>query len=308
MDEHEGLTGHLVEEFEARRPHLRGVAYRILGSLSEAEDAVQEAWLRLSRAETSEIQNLHGWLTTVVARVCLDMLRTRRSRREESLDPQALDSPGPIATRGGGLGAATSGGGIDPEQEALLADSVGLAMLVVLDALVPAERLAFVLHDMFAVPFEEVATILGKSPMAARQLASRARRRVQGKTTAPAADFARQRTVVDAYLAAARGGDFEGLLTLLDPDVRLRSDRSVLPAGEPGEIRGAENVAAQVLRYRARLARPVVLNGSVGLIVAPGGHLLLAISFTLTEGRISRVDVIGDPARLRQVSIALLDD
>ena len=231
MDEHEWLA----ERFEANRTHLRAVAYRMLGSLSEADDAVQEAWLRLSRSDTSGVENLGGWLTTVVARVCLDMLRSRKSRREEPLDAHV---PEPIVSREDG---------IDPEHEALLADSVGLALLVVLETLAPAERLAFVLHDMFAVPFDEIAPIVGRSPTAARQLASRARRRVQGAATVPDADLTRQREVVDAFLAASRGGDFDALLAVLDPDVVLRADRAAVPAGASREVRGAAAVAEQAL-------------------------------------------------------------
>src|ERR687889_1195556 len=241
MEEH----GFLAEQFEANRTHMRAVAYRMLGSMSEADDAVQEAWLRLSRSDTSGIQNLGGWLTTVVGRVCLDMLRSRKSRREV---PPRL--PEPIVSREDG---------IDPEQEALLADSVGLALLVVLETLTPAERLAFVLHDTFAVPFDEIAPIVGRSPAAARQLASRARRRVRGATPAPDADLGRQREVVDAFLAAARAGDFEALVELLDPDIVLRVDRGLLPAGASREIRGAQAVVEQArtgARAVARFARP----------------------------------------------------
>ena len=232
MDEHDWLA----ERFEANRTHLRAVAYRMLGSLSEADDAVQEAWLRLSRSDTSGVENLGGWLTTVVARVCLDMLRSRKSRREE---PLGAHVPEPIVSREDG---------IDPEHEALLADSVGLALLVVLETLAPAERLAFVLHDMFAVPFDEIAPIVGRSPAAARQLASRARRRVQGAATAPDADLTRQREVVDAFLAASRGGDFDALLAVLDPDVVLRADRAAVQAGASREVRGAAAVAEHASR------------------------------------------------------------
>src|SRR6266699_1157339 len=225
MDKHEGLA----QRFEAERGRLRGVAYRMLGSLGEAEDAVQEAWLRLSRADSGGIDNLEGWLTTVVARVCLDMLRSRKSRGEQPLDDQA-----PVADRGHAP---------DPEEELLLADSVGLALLVVLDTLEPAERLAFVLHDMFDLSFDEIAAIVGRSPTAARQLASRARRRIQGAPTSPNADLTRQREVVDAFLAASRAGDFDGLLTLLDPDAVLRTDPAAVPPGAPTEIRGAAALA-----------------------------------------------------------------
>jgi len=290
MEEHDRLA----ERFEANRAHLRAVAYRMLGSLSEAEDAVQEAWLRLGRSDTSGVANLGGWLTTVVARVCLDMLRARKSRREEPLDAHP---PEPIVSREDG---------IDPEQEALLADSVGLALLVILETLAPAERLAFVLHDMFAVPFDEIAAIVGRSPTAARQLASRARRRVQGATTVSEVDRTRQREVVEAYLAASRGGDFDGLLAVLDPDVVLRADRSAVPPGASREIRGARAVAEQALTRRARFAQPALVNGAVGIVVAPRGRLLLVLGFTLKGGKIAEIDVIADPARLRQLDLAVL--
>src|SRR6266508_1167896 len=259
MDEHEWLA----ERFEAHRADLRAVAYRMLGDLSEADDAVQEAWLRLSRSDTRGVENLGRWLTTVVARICLDMLRLRKSRREE---PLGVHLPGPIVSRQEG---------IDPEHEALLADSVGLALLVVLDTLTPAERLAFVLHDMFAVPFEEIASIVGRSPAAARQLASRARRRVQGVAISPDADLARQREVVNAFLAAARGGDFDALLAVLDPDVMVRADRAAGPAGALRVVRGAPAAAEQALAF-ARLvgpfARPALLNGAGPNFAAPGGQ------------------------------------
>lgn len=291
MDEHDGLA----DQFEAHRSHLRAVAYRMLGSLSEADDAVQDAWLRLSRADTSGVANLGGWLTTVVARVCLDMLRARTSRREE---PLAAYMPDPTVGRADG---------IDPEQEAVLADAVGHALLVVLDTLAPAERLAFVLHDVFAVPFDEIAPIVGRSPTATRQLASRARRRVRGTATVPDADLARQRAVVDAFLAASRGGDFAALLAALDPDVVFRADKSVAPAGAPGVMRGAPAVAAHFMG-RARLARSALVNGAVGIIVAPQGRLMMAMGLTFTDGKIATIDVIADPARLRQLALAVLDD
>ena len=254
---------YLAERFEEHRTHLRAVAYRMLGSLSEVDDAVQEAWLRLSRADATGIDNLGGWLTTVVARVCLDMLRSRQSRREEPFTP---DAPEPVAT--GTRGSS-------PEQEALLADSVGLALLVVLDRLTPAERLAFVLHDMFAVPFEEIAPIVGRSAEATRQLASRARRRVRGGAAAPDPDLVRQREVVDAFLAALRGGDFEGLLAVLDPDLVVRADMPV-PSGAPAEIRGAAVWAKRAVAYGhlARLTRPALVNGAIGVVVAPRGRLV----------------------------------
>ncbi|MFP2930015.1 sigma-70 family RNA polymerase sigma factor [Pyxidicoccus sp. 3LG] len=288
----------LAEEFEAHRAHLRGVAFRMLGSLSEAEDAVQESWLHLSRSDTSVVQNLGGWLTTVVARVCLDMLRSRRSRRE---DPQGDEPvPEPVASREDGA---------DPERERLLADSVGLALLVVLEALTPAERIAFVLHDMFAVSFDEIAPIVGRSSTAARQLASRARRRVQGVDPIPEAELTRQRDVVGAFLAAVRAGDFDTLLSVLDPDAVVRSDGAAMPTGLPIEVRGARNVAGQSLSNgnRARFARMALINGAVGLVVAPQGRLRLVLRFTLANGKIAEIDVIGDPSRLRQLDLAVLE-
>lgn len=290
MDEHENLA----EQFEAHRTHLRSVAYRMLGSLAEADDAVQEAWLRLSRSDASGVENLGGWLTTVVARVCLDMLRSRRSRREESLDVQVIE---PIAS--GEEGA-------DPEHEALLADSVGLALLVVLDTLNPAERLAFVLHDMFAVPFEEIGSIVGRSPAAARQLASRARRRVQGAPTSEA-DLASQREVVDTFLAALRGGDFDGLLAVLDPDVVVRADQG--PGVSPREIRGARTWARGAIAFaqQVRFAQPALVDGAAGLVMAPRGRLFRALRFTITSGKIVAVDVIADPERLRRLDVAVLN-
>jgi RNA polymerase sigma-70 factor (ECF subfamily) len=292
MDEHHILT----EQFEQNRPHLRAVAYRMLGSLSEAEDAVQEGWLRLSRSDTRDIENLSGWLTTVVARVCLDILRSRKSRNEESLEENAP------------LSIADHKGRIDPEQEALLADSVGLALLVVLETLTPAERLAFVLHDMFDVSFDEIAPIVGRSSTAARQLASRARRRVHGADMAPDPDLTRQREVVDAFLAAARGGDFEALLNVLDPDVVLRSDPIVLPPGAPTEIRGAEAIAERAAKRGARAARPALVNGAVGVIVAPRGRLLMVLRFTIKDGKIVEMEAVADPERLRRLDLAILND
>jgi RNA polymerase sigma factor (sigma-70 family) len=291
MGENAGLT----ERFEENRNHLRGVAYRMLGSLSEADDAVQEAWLRLNRSDTSGVENMGGWLTTIVARVCLDMLRSRKSQREEPWDEHV---PEPVQSREDGS---------DPEHEALLADSVGLALLVVLETLAPAERLAFVLHDMFAVPFEEIAPIVGRSPAAARQLASRARRRVQGSDMAPDADLTRQREVVDAFLAASRAGDFEALLAVLDPDIVLRADRAILPAGAPAEVRGAEAVARRAGKGGARAARPALVNGAVGLVVAPRGKLVMVLRFTIKNGKIAEIDVVANPERLRQLDLAVLD-
>jgi len=292
MDEHAWLA----ERFEEKRPHLRSVAYRMLGSLSEADDAVQESWLRLSRSDASGVENLGGWLTTVVARVCLDLLRSRQLRREE---PLGAHLPEPIASRADGT---------DPAHEALLADSVGLALLVVLDTLAPAEWLAFVLHDMFAVPFAEIAPIVGRSPAATRQLASRARRRVQGAATVPDADLARQRDVVDAFLAAARGGDFAALLAVLDPDVVLRADRAAVPAGASREIRGADAVAQRAAKGGARAAQPALVNGAVGVVVAPRGRLLMVLGFTITRRKIVEIDVVADPARLRQLDLSVLTD
>ena len=290
MDERDQLA----DRFEANRSHLRAVAYRMLGSVSEADDAVQESWLRLSRSKTAELENLRAWLTTVVARVSLDMLRSRKSRREEPWGPHL---PEPIVSREDG---------VDPEHEALLADSVGLALLVVLEALTPAERLAFVLHDMFAVPFDEIAPIVGRSPTAARQLASRARRRVRA-APAPDVDLARQREVVDAFLAAARDGAFDALVALLDPDVVMRVDRD---SGAPREFRGAPSVAEQVLTFArgAQFARPALVNGAAGFVVAPRGRPVAVAGFTVAGGRIVAMDVLADPARLRELDLTVLDE
>jgi|SRR5215510_10280590 len=285
----------LAERFEANRAHLRAVAYRMLGSLSEADDAVQEAWLRLSRSDSNSVRNLGGWLTTVVARVCLDMLRGRKSRREEPLGPHV---PEPVVGREDG---------IDSEQEAVLDDSVGLALLVVLEKLAPAERLAFVLHDMFGVSFDEIAPIVGRSSTAARQLASRARRRVQGTSTVPEPDLVRQREVVDAFLAASRGGDFDALLAVLDPDVVVRADRAALAAGA-ADLRGAPAVAGQAVAKRATFARPALVDGRVGAVVAPRGRLLLVLDFTIANGKIVAIDVVGDPERLGQLDLAVFSD
>jgi RNA polymerase sigma factor (sigma-70 family) len=289
----------LAQRFEANRTHLKAVAYRMLGSLSEADDAVQDAWLRLSRADTSEVENLDGWLTTVVARVCLDMLRSRSSRREE---PLGVHLPEPIVSRADG---------VDPEQEALLAEGVGLALLVVLDTLAPAERLAFVLHDMFGVPFDQIAPIVGRSPVAARQLASRARRRVQEAGTVPDTDLAHQQAVVDAFLAAARGGDFDALLAVLDPDVVARADRAAAPAGASREVRGARAVAEQALSFSrfARSARPALVNGAAGVVAwAPDGRPFSVMGFTVRDGKIVAIDILVDPERLRQLDLTALDD
>jgi len=285
----------LAERFEAHRPHLRAVAYRMLGSASEADDAVQEAWLRLDRADTSEVENLGGWLTTVVARLCLDMLRARTSRREE---PVGAHLPDPIAS---------PQDGIDPEQEALLAEGIGLALLVVLDTLTPAERVAFVLHDMFAMPFDQVAAVVGRSPAAAKMLASRARRRVQGTAAVPDPDLTRQRAVVDAFLAASRGGDFDALLAVLDPAVVVRADRAAVLAGADREVRGAPAVA-DTFSGRARLARPALVDGAAGAVWAPGGRPRVVFAFTIAGGRIVEIDLLADPERLRQLDLAVLDD
>ena len=288
----------LAQRFEENRGHMRGVAYRMLGSLSEADDAVQEAWLRLSRSEPSGIQNLSGWLTTVVARVCLDMLRSRKSRGEESLDARVTE---PVADK-----AATA----DPEQEVLLADSVGIALLVILDRLTPAERLAFVLHDVFAVSFEEIAPIVDRTPAAARQLASRARRRVQGTDSIPSASRAEQREVVDAFLAALRRGDVEGLVSVLDPDVLVRVDEAGGRPGAPREIRGARNWAKGAIAFSqaARFAQAALVDGVPGAVFAPGGKLHSALRFTITLGKIVQVDVIANPVRVREIDLAVFED
>ena len=292
MDERDWLA----ERFEEHRTHLRAVAYRMLGSLSEADDAVQEAWLRLSRTDASEIENLGGWLTTAVARVSLNMLRSRRVRREQ---PIGVHMPDPIVDRADGT---------DPEHEALLADSVGLALLVVLEMLSPPERLAFVLHDIFAMPFDEIAPILDRSPAAVRQLASRARRRVQGQTTVPDADLDTQRKVVDAFLAAAREGDFEALLEVLDPDVVLRVDLG--PAGESREVRGARAVAGQALFY-SRLGlvmHPALVNGVVGAVGTLDGEPYSVGAITVRGGKIVEMDILADPKRLSRLDLTILDD
>jgi RNA polymerase sigma factor (sigma-70 family) len=285
----------LAQQFEAERPRLRAVAYRMLGSLSEAEDAVQEVWLHLSRSDTSTVSNLGGWLTTVVARVCLNMLHARKSRHEESLEASVLE---PRTLRESGS---------DPEQEVLLADSVGLALLVVLDTLAPAERLAFILHDIFAVPFDEIARVVERSPTATRQLASRARRRVRGRAHIQDTDLAASREVVEAFLTAARTGNFDALLAVLDPDVVLRRDPLALPAGVPGEIHGAAVVAKQFVG-RAQATQPALVNGSVGVVVAPYGRLLGVLDLRIRGGKITAITAISDPARLRQLHLAVLDD
>ena len=286
----------LAERFETNKPQLRAVAYRMLGSLTEADDAVQEAWLRLSRSDVHGIENLSAWLTTVVGRVCLDMLRTRRSRGEEPLEGRL---PEPLVDRADG---------IDPEHEALLADSVGLALLVVLETLSPSERLAFVLHDIFAVPFDEIAPIVDRSPEAARQLASRARRRVRAERTVPDTDLETQREVVDAFLAAAREGDFDRLVAVLDPDVVVRADFG--PARGTQEVHGAEAVARQALGY-AQLGldiRPALINGVAGAVSFLHGQPFSVGAMTVRNGRIVELDFLTDPERLRQLDLTILDD
>ena len=284
-----------TSEFEQHRAHLQAVAYRMLGSLTEAEDAVQESWLRLSRSETSRVENMRGWLTTVVARVCLDMLRARRARREDSYGDGL---PEPIVVLPGENG---------PEDEALLADSVGLALLVVLDTLSPAERLAFVLHDMFGMPFEEISPIVERTPAATRQLASRARRRVRGAVPAEEPDVRRQRRIVDAFLAAARGGDFEALVAVLDPDVVFRADRGRLAGDVPPVVAGAAPVAEQILARAprfARFARPAVVNGAAGLIAVPRDRPIAVLGFTISHDRIVEIDLVADPDKLNSLKIA----
>jgi RNA polymerase sigma-70 factor (ECF subfamily) len=295
--------GWLTERFEEHRSRLRGVAYRMLGSLSEAEDAVQEAWLRLNRIDSATVENLGGWLTTVVSRVCLDMLRSRKLRREEPIGAQVTE---PSVVRGEGA---------DPEGEAMLADSVGVALLVVLDTLTPAERLAFVLHDLFAMPFDEIGSIVGRSPAAAKQLASRARRRVRGSPAPSDGGRARQRTVVEAFLNAARAGDIEGLLEVLDPDAVIRIDAAARIAGGAAdaapvarEVRGASTWVRRFVALSRGMSfvQPAVINGSVGLIFAPRGKLSRVLTFTFRGEKVTRVEVIGDPARLGALAIVVL--
>ena len=285
----------LAHRFEESRTHLSAVAYRMLGSISEAEDAVQEGWLRLSRAETSDVENLRGWLTTVVARVCLDMLRSRKMRSEEPLD---VHVPDPIVSELDGA---------DPEHEAVLGDSVGLALLVVLDTLTPAERLAFVLHDMFALSFDEIAPIAGRTPAASRQLASRARRRVQGSGPVPDTDLTRQREIVEAFMAASRGGRFDDLLTLLDPDIVLRAD-----GGADGSslVRGARAVSEQALTFArfAPFARLALVNGAAGVVTAPEGKAMSVMAFTVAGGKIARIDILADPHRLQVLGLSSAGD
>lgn len=299
MDENEFLA----RRFEEHRGRLRAVAYRMLGSSGEADDAVQEAWLRLSRTDTSEVENLAGWLTTVVARVSLNMLRSRDTRREDPLDDgfgEQLGAPSPV-------GAALGGGApADPEQQALMADSVGIALLVVLDTLTPTERLAFVLHDMFAVPFDEIAPIVERTPAAARQLASRARRRVQGVTSVDEADALRRREIVTAFLAASRGGDFDALLSLLAPDAVLRADRVAALSGAT-VAQGATSVA-DTFAGRAKAAQPALIDGLAGLVWAPGGRPRVVFDFTIEDGRITAIDMLAEPERLEGMELQLLPE
>jgi RNA polymerase sigma-70 factor (ECF subfamily) len=292
----------LADRFEEHRAHLRAVAYRMLGSLTEADDAVQDTWLRLSRSGAGEVDNLGGWLTTIVARVCLNMLRSRNLRREESL---GVHLPDPLISPEGEL---------QPEEEALLADSVGLALLVVLDTLAPAERLAFVLHDMFELPFEEIAPMVGRTPAAARQLASRARRRVKGaEVPAPDPDLARQREVVDAFFSAARGGDFDALVAVLDPDVVLRLDSGARRPAASLMIRGAAAVARQAQSglaagLRAAHLHPALVNGAAGVVVTVRGRPITVMGFTVADGKVAEIDAIADPERVRKIAAAVLND
>src|SRR5919204_398582 len=294
----------LADRFEEHRTHLRAVAYRMLGSLAEADDAVQDTWLRISRADASQVENLGGWLTTIVARVCLNLLRSRHTRREQ---PLGVHLPDPVISPGEPL---------QPDEEALLADSVGLALLVVLDTLSPAERLAFVLHDMFELPFEEIAPMVGRTPAAARQLASRARRRVKGaEVPAPDPDLARQRAVVDAFFSAARGGDFDALVAVLDPDVVVRVDAGARRPAASMVLNGAAAVARQALRgLTSILASPAVhlrlalVNGAPGVVVTVGGRPMTVMGFTVAEGKIVEIDAIADPERVRRIAAAVLTD
>lgn len=290
MDDRDILT----TQFEANRPHLRAVAFRMLGSQSEAEDAVQETWLRLNRADDAGIENLGGWLTTVVARVCLDMLRSRKSRREEPWD---AETPEPWVEEQSGA---------NPEREMVLADTIGIALLVVLEKLEPAERIAFVLHDMFDLPFEEIARVVERSPAAARQLASRARRRVQGAAVADDADLTRQRRVVDAFLAASRTGDLNAIIAVLDPDVVFRADRVATQMGGTAELRGAGAVA-NAFRGRAQAAKPALVDGGIGVAVVLGGQLRIVLRLTFANGRIAGIEAVADPDHVRALDPAVLD-
>jgi RNA polymerase sigma factor (sigma-70 family) len=306
MDEHQAVPASgnawLAERFEEHRGHLRAVAYRMLGSVADADDAVQDTWLRMSRAGVDEVENLGGWLTTIVARVCLNMLRSRNVRREQSID---VHVPDPVLSQAGEL---------QPEDEAVLADSVGLALLVVLDTLTPAERLAFVLHDMFDLPYEEIAPMVGRTTAAARQLASRARRRVKGaEVPAPDPDLARQREVVDAFFAATRGGDFDALVRVLSPDVRLRIDGGDRYAAASVAVCGAEAVATQALQGLSSLVNrpalrlhPAVVNGTAGMVATLNGRPVSVIGFTITDGKIAEIDAVADPTRLDKIAAAIL--
>jgi RNA polymerase sigma-70 factor (ECF subfamily) len=293
VDDHDWLA----EQFERHRPHLRAVAYRMLGSHAEADDAVQDTWIRLSRSGADGVENLGGWLTTIVGRVCLNMLRSRKGRREQAM---GVHVPDPVVSRADGP---------DPEQEALLADSVGLALQVVLDTLGPAERLAFVLHDMFDLPFDDIAPIVGRTPAAARQLASRARRRVQGADVpAPDADLAAQREVVNAFFAAARAGDFDGLLAVLDPDVVLRSDGGLRRPDASALVRGAAAVAARAVMFArpGALVRPALVNGAAGVVVTVDGQPISVMGFTVTNGKIVDIHSLVDPERLEQLDLTVV--
>ncbi|WP_020668286.1 sigma-70 family RNA polymerase sigma factor [Amycolatopsis nigrescens] len=287
----------LADRFEAHRPRLRTIAYRILGSPSEVEDAVQETWLRLGRVDADEVENLGAWLTTVVSRVCLNMLRARESRREDLAGhdlPEQSQVP-----------AATG----DPEQEALLADSVGHALLVVLDKLGPAERVAFVLHDMFAVPFDEIAPIVDRSAVTTKKLASRARHKVKGTPAVSGAELARQRHVIETFLAASRAGDIDAVLTVLAPDVVRRADRAAMGEGRATEVRGARTVAEEIVVFgrNSRFAEPALVDGGVGIVVAPGGRLRLVLTVTIEAGKITGYELVADPARLRKLELAVLE-
>jgi RNA polymerase sigma-70 factor (ECF subfamily) len=288
----------LADRFETHRPNLQAVAYRMLGSLSEAEDAVQESWLRLDRADVTGVENLGGWLRTVVSRVCLDMLRARESRREELAGHQAPDEiAGPDHDR-------------DPEQEAVLVDSVGRALLVVLDTLGPAERIAFVLHDMFAVPFDEIATVVGRSAVTTKKLASRARQRVRGTPELPGPELARRRGVVDAFLAASRAGDVDAVIAVLAPDAVRLADRAAIPAGRATEVRGARTVAEEIVVFgrNSRFAAPALVDGGVGVVVAPWGRLALVLMFTFQDEKIAGYELVADPGRLSRLDLAVLGD
>lgn len=293
MNEHHDLAA----RFEEHRRHLQTVAYRMLGSPTEAEDAVQEAWLRLTRVDSDEVESLGRWLRTVVSRICLDMLRSRESRREELVGPHLPeDGQGPVQGR-------------DPEQEAVLVDSVGRALLVVLDRLAPDERIAFVLHDMFAMPFNEIAPIVSRSPATTKKLASRARQKVRGTPSVEGTELARQRQVIQAFLAASRAGDLQAVLAVLAPDVVRRADRVALPTGRATEVRGARTVAKEIVVFgrNARFAEPALVNGAVGIVVAPHGRLFLVLTCTIKGARIAEYELIADPTRVRRLELAVLD-